>query len=428
MNLKSSNKVETNRYELDIEITPEEFNKAVDKAYNKQKNKMTVPGFRKGKAPKKFIEKYYGENVFYEDAINILYPDALDMAAKEANLQIIDDKIDFDLVKMSKEEGLNFKLKVTVMPEVEIGDYKSIKVKSEKFEEITEKDIQEELEKVRENNARLVNCEENSLVENKDVVNINFAGKVEGEEFTGGTAENFELTIGSGQFIPGFEEQIIGHKIGEEFDISVKFPEDYHVKSLSGKDAVFSIKLNGIQKKELPELDDEFVKDISEYNTLEEYKNSLKEVLEKEQKQNIEGKKRVALRKDLIEMTKVEIPEALVRHEINHFLKNMDRQLRQQNLNLEMYMDCLGLSKQEMYDNYRDEAIDNIKYDLALEKIIELEKIEISDEELEKKYTEMSETTKISVDRIKKLAPPETYRIELKREKCIKFIENIAFN
>ena len=331
MNLKSSNKVETNRYELDIEITPEEFNKAVDKAYNKQKNKMTVPGFRKGKAPKKFIEKYYGENVFYEDAINILYPDALDMAAKEANLQIIDDKIDFDLVKMSKEEGLNFKLKVTVMPEVEIGDYKSIKVKSEKFEEITEKDIQEELERVRENNARLVNCEENSLVENKDVVNINFAGKVEGEEFTGGTAENFELTIGSGQFIPGFEEQIIGHKIGEEFDISVKFPEDYHVKSLSGKDAVFSIKLNGIQKKELPELDDEFVKDISEYNTLEEYKNSLKEVLEKEQKQNIEGKKRVALRKDLIDMTKVEIPEALVRHEINHFLKNMDRQLRQQN-------------------------------------------------------------------------------------------------
>ena len=428
MNLKSSNKVETNRYELDIEITPEEFNKAVDKAYNKQKNKMTVPGFRKGKAPKKFIEKYYGENVFYEDAINILYPDALDMAAKEANLQIIDDKIDFDLVKMSKEEGLNFKLKVTVMPEVEIGDYKSIKVKSEKFEEITEKDIQEELERVRENNARLVNCEENSLVENKDVVNINFAGKVEGEEFTGGTAENFELTVGSGQFIPGFEEQIIGHKIGEEFDISVKFPEDYHVKSLSGKDAVFSIKLNGIQKKELPELDDEFVKDISEYNTLEEYKNSLKEVLEKEQKQNIEGKKRVALRKDLIEMTKVEIPEALVRHEINHFLKNMDRQLRQQNLNLEMYMDCLGLSKQEMYDNYRDEAIDNIKYDLALEKIIELEKIEISDEELEKKYTEMSETTKISVDRIKKLAPPETYRIELKRENCIKFIENIAFN
>ena len=428
MNLKSSNKVETNRYELDIEVTPEELNKAIDKAYNRQKNKLSVPGFRKGKAPRKFIEKYYGESVFYEDAINILYPDAISMAEKEGNLEIIDDKVDFDLVKISKEEGLNFKVKVTVMPEVEIGDYKSIKIKKQEPIEITEENIQEELERVREQNARLINCEENSTVENNDVVTINFEGKVDGKEFAGGTAENFELTIGSGQFIPGFEEQIIGHKINEEFDISVKFPDEYHVKSLAGKDSVFTIKLKNIQKKELPELDDEFVKDISEYNTIEEYKNSLKEILEKEQTQNIESQRHEELYKNLVELVKVELPEALINHEIQNCLKAMDRRLQQQNLNLKLYMDCLGLTQQDMYDNYRDQAIENLKHDLALKKIMELENIEITDEELEQEYNKMSESVKVPVERLKKLVKPESYIIELKYNKTRKFIENIAFN
>ncbi len=428
MNLKSSNKVETNRYELDIEVTPEELNKAIDKAYNRQKNKLNVPGFRKGKAPRKFIEKYYGESVFYEDAINILYPDAISMAEKEGNLEIIDDKVDFDLVKISKEEGLNFKVKVTVMPEVEIGDYKSIKIKKQEPIEITEENIQEELERVREQNARLINCEENSTVENNDVVTINFEGKVDGKEFAGGTAEDFELTIGSGQFIPGFEEQIIGHKINEEFDISVKFPDEYHVKSLAGKDSVFTIKLKNIQKKELPELDDEFVKDISEYNTIEEYKSSLKEILEKEQTQNIESQRHEELYKNLVELVKVELPEALINHEIQNCLKAMDRRLQQQNLNLKLYMDCLGLTQQDMYDNYRDQAIENLKHDLALKKIMELENIEITDEELEQEYNKMSESVKVPVERLKKLVKPESYIIELKYNKTRKFIENIAFN
>ena len=276
MSLKSSNKVETNRYELEIEIAAEDFEKAVNKAFKKNVKKISVPGFRKGKAPRAFIEKYYGENVFYEDAVNDIYPSALQDAIDEAGLDVINDKIDFDVVKIGKD-GFDFKAVVTVKPEVEIENYKGIEVEHKPVE-VTEDDINKEIDRVRERNSRLVTIEDRSTQEG-DIAVFDFKGFVDGKAFEGGEAENYSLKLGSGQFIPGFEDQMIGHNQGEEFDVNVTFPETYQEASLAGKPAVFKIKLHEIKNRELPELDDEFAKDVSEFDTLAEYRESVKKQL-----------------------------------------------------------------------------------------------------------------------------------------------------
>lgn len=274
MELKSSNKVDVNRWELEIAISPEQFEKEVEKVYNKQKGKISVPGFRKGKAPRAFIEKYYGSGVFYQDALNAIYPYAIDEAAKEAKIELVDDHIDFDIVKMSKEDGLIFKVKVTVMPEISVENYKGIEVKKAESVKVTEEDILNELKKIQDKNARLVTVDEGKA-EMGDVVNIDFIGSVDGTKFEGGSAEGISLTLGSKQFIEGFEEQVVGHEIGDEFEIKATFPKNYHVVDLAGKEAIFKTKLNKIQKKELPQIDDEFIRDISEFDTLDEYKVDL---------------------------------------------------------------------------------------------------------------------------------------------------------
>lgn len=428
MNLKSSSKVETNRYELEIEVSPEEFEKAIEKAFNKKKNKYNVPGFRKGKAPRKFIEKYYGEGVFYEDAINEIYPETIEEAGKKAGIEIIDDKIDFDLVKIDKTEGLVFKVKVTVMPEVEIGDYKSIRVENNVPSEVTEEDMKLELERIQDQNSRLISVEdENSLVENNNVVNINFCGKVEGKEFPGGTAEDFELTIGSGEFIPGFEDQIIGHKIGEKFDIQVKFPENYHVQDLAGKDAVFNIKINKLQKKELPVLDDEFVKDISEFNNLEEFKEDLKKKVLDYKKHKFEVEKMEKLSDELVKITKAEIPEALIRVENKKYLEILNKDLKKRGLDLDTYVNCLNIDVKKILEDYRPMATKNIMHELAIKKIMELENIEVTQEELDQEYNKMAESINIGVDRIKLIVPEENMKLDLKFNKTREFIKKIAF-
>ena len=309
MGLKASNKLETNRYELEIEVSAEDFAKAVDVAYNKQKGKITVPGFRKGKAPKSFIERYYGEQIFYEDAINELYPDALENASKEAGLELVDDHIDFELVKLDKKEGLIFKVKVTVMPEVTVENYKGIEVEHKPVPRVTAEKIDERLKAVQQQNARLVTSEDGTI-ENGDVVNIDFEGSVDGVKFDGGTAEGVDLEIGKKQFIEGFEDQLIGHKNDEEFEINVTFPENYHVATLKGKPAVFKIKINKIQKKELPEIDDEFVKDISEFENLEDYKKDLKKKMSDENKQRVEREVLDEIMDKFISSVQAEIPEA----------------------------------------------------------------------------------------------------------------------
>ena len=250
MKLVSSKKVDVNRYELEVEVSAEEFAKEVDKAYLKQKSKITIPGFRKGKAPRKFIEKFYGEQVFFEDAINAVYGPSVEAAAKEAGIELVDDKVDFEVVKLSKEEGLVYKVKVTVMPEVEVEGYKGIEVEKKAAPKILAKDVDERIKAIQEQNARLVTSEDGKA-EKGDVVDIDFEGYVDAEKFDGGTAQGVELEIGKGQFIAGFEDQIIGHKVGEEFEINVTFPETYHVASLANKPAVFKTKLNKIQKTTL---------------------------------------------------------------------------------------------------------------------------------------------------------------------------------
>lgn len=269
MSLKSSNQVATNRYQLEIELPGDVFEKAVEQVYRKENKKITIPGFRKGKAPRAFVEKFYGSQVFYEDAINSLYPAALEEAVKEAGVEFVEDKVDFDLVSAGKD-GLCFKVTITTKPEVSIENYKGIAIEKKPVK-VTDEDVDAEVRKVQERNSRMVTVEDREA-QNGDITVIDYEGFVDGVAFEGGKAENATLNLGSNTFIPGFEDQIVGHKTGEEFDINVKFPEEYHAAELAGKDAVFKIKLHEIKMKELPEVDDDFVKDVSDFDTVDAYK------------------------------------------------------------------------------------------------------------------------------------------------------------
>ena len=340
MNLKSSNKVDTNRYQLEIAVEPKEFESAVEKAYKKEAGKITIPGFRKGKAPRAFIEKYYGKEVFYDSAINSIYPDALDEAVKEANIEVIDDKIDFDIVEVG-ENGLIFKATLTVKPEVKIDNYKGIEVSPVNVE-VTDEDINDEIERVRERNSRLITVEDREA-QNGDIAIIDFEGFCDGVAFEGGKAEKYSLGLGEGQFIAGFEDQVIGHKPGEEFDIVVTFPEEYQAKDLAGKEAVFKIKLHEIKKKELPEVDDEFVKDVSEFDTLDQYKESLKnqltEQFEKKAKDDVENQ----MIDKLIELVEAEVPEAMYNNKIKEMAREFEYRLKSQGLDINSYMKYTGM-------------------------------------------------------------------------------------
>lgn len=423
MKLKSSNKLEVNRYELEIEVAPEEFSKEVDKVFNKQKNKITVPGFRKGKAPRKFVERYYGEEIFYEDAVNSIYPGAIENAAKEAGLELVEDHIDFELVKIGKEDGLIFKVKVTVMPEVTLGDYKAIKVEEKAPEEISEKDLEEAIKKVQEDNARLISAE-SGLVEKGDIVNIDFKGFVNSEAFQGGTAEDVNLEIGKNQFINGFEDQIIGHQINEEFDINVTFPKDYHVPNLANKEALFKIKLNKIQKKELPVVDDEFVKDISEFETLEEYKKDLKEKLIQRNKKKAENEAENEMINKFTELVNAEIPEALVKNKCKSFLKDFEYNLRSQGLSVKDYIKYTGSNEEALLNTYKPQALARVKLELGLKKLAEIEKISVTSEEIENEYEVAAKSYAMTAKQLKKLIPSEEIEKEISYRKSLETLKN----
>ena len=308
MSLKASNKVETNRYELEVQVDGETFEKAVAAVYRKKSKNMTVPGFRKGKAPRHINEKLYGEAIFYEDAMQELYPGALSDAAKEAQLKLVNDKIDLDVTSVGKD-GFTFKAVVTVEPEVEIKDYKGIEV-TKKPTDVTDEVLEEEINKVRERNSRMVTVEDRAA-QDGDITVIDFEGFVDGEAFEGGKAENYNLTLGSKSFIPGFEEQIIGHKTNDEFSIKVNFPDDYQVDELKGKEAEFKIVLHEIKSRELPEFDDEFVKDVSEKETVGEYKEELKEEVAKRLQQESDTDLENQIFTKVCDMLEAEIPEAM---------------------------------------------------------------------------------------------------------------------
>ena len=425
MGLKSSKKVAVNRYELEIEVPAEEFSEAVEKSYLKQKNKIVIPGFRKGKAPRSFIEKYYGEKVFFEEAINIVYGPALESAAKEAGLELVDDQVKFDVVKLEKGENFIFKVEVTVMPEVSIEGYKSIEIEKKSAPRVTVKDVDQKIKSIQEQNARLVAVEDGKA-EKGDVVTINFKGFVDGEAFEGGEAEDVEIEIGKGQFIPGFEDQIIGHKSGEDFEIKVTFPKEYHAQKLAGKEAIFKSKLSKLQKKELPAIDDEFVKDVSEFNTLEDYKKDLKEKLVKENKQNFEHQKENEIMDKFLELVKADIPEALIKNKSLDLARDFEYKLRTQGLSIKDYMKYTGTTAEKLMENFRPEAEKSVKMSLGLAEVSKLEKFEVSDEEIEKEYENLSKVYSMKPEQVKKLVSSENLKNDILVRKSIECIKSNA--
>ena len=402
MALKQANKVETNRVELEIEVGAEAFEQAVSVAYRKNIGKMNIPGFRKGKAPRAYVEKIYGEGVFYEDAVNALYPSALDEAIVESGYEYVEDKIDLDVVSVGKE-GLCFKAVITVKPEVEVTEYKGLKA-AKKSVSVKETEIKEALEQLQDRNTRLVTVEDRAA-QNGDTVVFDFDGYVDDKAFEGGKAENHSLVLGSGQFIPGFEDQIVGKKTGEEFDVDVTFPEEYHATELAGKPAVFKCKLHEIKVKELPELNDDFAKDCSEFDTLEELKADTKENIKKQKERAANEAFETELMEQLIANLKGEIPEAMYENRVNESVRDFDYRLQAQGLNLNTYLQYTGMDMDAFRKGFREQAEKSVKLRLALEKIAQLENIAPTAEEIEAEFAKFAEQYKMEVEQIKSMIP-----------------------
>ena len=424
MNLKSANKIDTNKYEVIVEVEADVFNTEVNKVYRREVKKINIPGFRKGKAPRAIIEKMYGEGVFYDDAIQNLYPGALADAAEEEKLDVVG--VDDISVEEAGKQGFTFKAVVFVSPEeVDINGYEGIKVEA-KSTEVTDELVNEEIEKVRDRNSRLITVEDRP-VKDGDIAVIDFEGFVDGEAFEGGKAESFNLTIGSGQFIPGFEEQIIGKSTGDEFTIDVTFPEGYQAAELAGKASQFKIKLHEIKEKELPEVDDEFVKDVSDKETVEEYREEIKgELAEKLQKEADSDAERQIIEK-LCELLEAEIPEVMYENKKNDMLRDFDMQLRSQGLDLKTYLQYVGMSADDVKEGYKEQAEQRVKLRLALEKIAEKEGFtDVTDEELEAEYTKLADAYKMEADKVKEAISAEALRKDIAVEKAMDFVKESA--
>ena len=421
MSLKSSEKIDTNLYELVIDVDGETFNNAINQAFQKQRKNITIPGFRKGKATRGMVERYYGEGVFYEDAFEIVYPDAVEEAVKEAGLEIVDNPFDVDFKEVGKD-GLTFSLKATVKPEVEIGDYKSLELKKP-IAEVTDEDVDAELATMQERGARFVEVDREAKLD--DMTVIDFEGFVDDVAFEGGKGEGYELTLGSGQFIPGFEDQIVGHKVGEEFDVNVKFPEDY-VEELAAKDAVFKVKLNAIKEKQLPELDDDFAMDVSEYDTLDEYKEHIKEDLAKTKADAAEAEVDSQIFEKLAGLLKAEIPEVMFEHEVDNAVQDFGYQIQSQGLDLPTYLAYTGMTEEALRDSFRERAENQVKVRLALEKIAELEKFDVTDEDVDAQYNKLAEQYEMDVETIKSILPAEDIKKDVSTTKALDIVKENA--
>ena len=415
-------KEEANSYELLVSVDGETFEKAINAVYKKQVKKINIQGFRKGKAPRRIIEKMYGEEVFYDDAMQDCYPDALYDAAKEAGVKIVAVE-SLEAVEAGKE-GFTFKAQVVVEPTMEIDGYKGIEVEK-KSTEVTDELIDKEIEQVRERNSRLVTVEDRAA-ENGDTAVIDFEGFVDGEAFEGGKAEGYNLSLGSGNFIPGFEEQIVGHKTGEEFSINVKFPEEYQAEELKGKDAEFKITPHEIKTKELPEVDDEFVQDVSDKETLEEYKEELKETVAKRLKDEAEKDVDDKISEKLMELLEGEIPEAMFENQTNDMVRDFEMRLRSQGMDVQTYMQYMGMDVNALKGMYKDEAEKRVKLRLALETIARKENIEVTEADLEDEYSKMAEAYKMDIDKVKDAVPAESLTEDVKVQKALDLVKNSA--
>lgn len=421
MALKSSTLKETNKYELEVTVDAATFEAAVQKSYKKNIGQVSIPGFRKGKAPRQMVEKLYGKDVFYPDAIEFCYPEALEAAIKEAGLKVVAVE---SVEEVSTDNGFEFKAFVVVEPEVTIEGYKGIEVKA-KAVRVTEKMINEEIDKIRDRNSRMITVEDRPAADGDTVV-IDFEGFLGEVAFEGGKAENYNLALGSGSFIPGFEEQIVGHNAGEEFTITVTFPEDYQAEELKGQDAQFKINLHEIKTKELPELDDEFVKDVSDKETVEEYKKEVKETISKRLKEERENDISNQITDKLIELVQGEIPEAMFENEVNSMIRDFDARLRSQGMDMATYLGYMGMDVDALKTMYRKDAERRVKLRLALKKIAQLENIAVTDEEVESEFTRLAETYGVDVDRVKMLVDVEDQRDDLAVQRAMDIVRNEA--
>ena len=415
-------KEEANAYELVVSVDGETFEKAINKVYKKEVKKINIQGFRKGKAPRRIIEKMYGTEVFYDDAMQDCYPEALYAAAEEAGVKIVAVE-SLEAIEASAE-GFTFKAQVIVEPEMEIDGYKGIEIEK-KSTEVTDELIEKEIEQVRERNSRLVTVEDRAA-ENGDTAVIDFEGFVDGEAFEGGKSEGYNLSLGSGNFIPGFEEQIVGHKAGEEFSIFVNFPEEYQAEKLQGKEAEFKIVLHEIKTKELPEVDDEFVQDVSDKETLDEYKEELRETVGKRLVDEAEKDVDDKIAEKLMALLEGEIPEAMYENQTNDMIKDFEMRLRSQGMDMDTYMRYMGMDVNALKGMYRTDAEKRVKLRLALETIAKKENIEVTEADLDEEYGKLAETYKMDVDKVKAAIAADSLTEDIRVQKALDLVKEAA--
>lgn len=423
MSLKATNNVETNKYELEIEISAEDFEAAIEKAYLKARKNIAMPGFRKGKAPRKLIEKEYGEQVFFEDAVNLLYAPVVNGAVEELGLELVTCP-EVEVTEISKENGVKLKATCITKPEVEVKDYKGIEVEKV-VNPVTDEDINKQLDALREKNVTVETVDDRAA-ENGDDVVIDFEGFKDDVAFEGGKAEDFTLSLGSGQFIPGFEDQIVGHNAGEEFDINVTFPEEYQVKELAGAPAVFKIKLKSISKKVMPELDDDMVKDSTEFDTVDEYKADVKKKLEEANEKHADSEVEAKIFDKVIENMTAEIPQVMFDNRVNEMIGELEQRLAPQGISLDLYMQYTGQTMDTVKKAYAEQAEKQVKLRLALEKIVELENVEVTEDELKAEFDKLAEAYKLDVDQIKQFIHDDDLKKDIAVGKAVDLIKDAA--
>lgn len=426
MSFKVEQLEEKNMVKLVIEASAEEFEAGLNAAYNKNKNKISVPGFRKGKAPRKMIEQLYGSQIFFEDAANEIIPDAYADAAKESGLDIVSQpKVSIEQLEAGKP--FIFAAEVAVRPEVELGEYKGVEV-TKADAEVTDADVEEELKKVQDQNSRTVSVEDRA-VKDGDMTVIDFEGFIDGEAFDGGKGENYPLTIGSHSFIDTFEEQMIGMNIGEEKELNVTFPEDYHAENLKGKPATFKVTVKEIKEKQLPELDDDFVQDVSDFDTLAEYKDDLKKKIAERKESEAKAKKESEAIEKVVEAAKMDIPQAMIDTQVNRMLEDFAMRLQQQGLSVEQYFQYTGMTADKIMEEMKPEAVKRIKNSLVLEAVAKAENIEVSEEEFEAELQKMADMYKMEIEKIKEFmqdAEAKQMKDDIAIQKAVELIVSSA--
>ncbi len=421
MTVKEVKNLENSTVELNVEVKGEEFKAAVDAAFKKNLSKMTVPGFRKGKAPRKIVEKLYGEGIFFEDAVNELYPKAYEDAVKEADLKVV-ARPEIEITSVDAE-GFSFKAVVAVKPEVTVKEYKGLKATKTVYS-VTEAEVKAELERLQKQNERTITVEREA--KEGDTVNIDFDGSVDGVHFDGGKGEKYDLVLGSGSFIPGFEEQLVGKKAGEEVDVNVTFPEDYHAEDLKGKAAVFACKVNEVKETEVPELDDEFAKDVSEFDTLADLKKDIRKKIKTQKEAQSNSELDNALIDALLEQAEMDVPAAMVEEKVNNMVAEFEQRLAGSGLDLKTYMQYTGMDMENFRKGFEADALKQIKVRLALEKVVELEGVVVAEEDIEKEYKDIAEAYNMPVDQVKMYLPKDDITMDCAVSKAVELIRTNA--